>query len=292
LPPFYLQTEVLFMHRNNRSIDQPLVYDNTTGNQLVSTRDLGFHDWAPGAKILAGYRFASGAAFEASYFGFQDWNTYAGASSPANLSTPGDLGFFGDDYSQADSIRIGYNSRLHNFEANYFVPLSRVSLLVGFRYISWNETLNISSTTTYNGAQENSDYTVQADNNLFGLQVGGRVQGSWRRLRFDFTPKVGLYGNSFSQRSLILDDGNTFVGRDTWIYYSDFAFVGDMALNIAYQISPHFALRAGYNLIFIDGLALAPNQLDFNLGRHSGFEHNHSGSVMLQGFNAGLEARW
>jgi hypothetical protein len=48
----------------------------------------------------------------------------------------------------------------------------------------------------------------------------------------------------------------------------------------------------GYNLIWIEGVALAPDQLDFTNTTTSGSGIDTDGGVFLHGVNAGLEARW
>ena len=50
---------------------------------------------------------------------------------------------------------------------------------------------------------------------------------------------------------------------------------------------------AGYSAIWIEGLALAPDQLDFNFATSpSGNQLHNGGGMLLHGVNVGLEARW
>jgi hypothetical protein len=51
-------------------------------------------------------------------------------------------------------------------------------------------------------------------------------------------------------------------------------------------------LRAGYNLIWLDGLALAPDQWDFSNTPASGTSLVDGGSLFLHGANLGVERRW
>jgi hypothetical protein len=51
-------------------------------------------------------------------------------------------------------------------------------------------------------------------------------------------------------------------------------------------------LRAGYNLIWIAGAALAPDQLDFSGVLPAGNQLRSDASVFLHGVSGGLEARW
>ncbi len=289
---FYVSLETLVLHRNNQSIDQPFAVNTYTGATILTTRELAFTNWAPGARLIAGYRFQNGNALEATWFGFQDFNASASANNGGAVSAPGALGYYGYDYSFANSIRGSYNSQLENFELNWLRPLGRVTLLAGVRYISWNEYFDISGASTYQGMPESSDYATWTYNNLWGAQIGTRAQGDWKRLHWDITDKFGLFGNQFWQRTLIQDYGNQAVYEDNWLSHAGVAFVADLNLNLGVRLTDRLMLRGGYNLIWIDGLALAPNQLDFNLGANSGTAHNHGGSVLLQGVSAGLEARW
>lgn len=59
------------------------------------------------------------------------------------------------------------------------------------------------------------------------------------------------------------------------------------------QLTDTWALRGGYNLIWIEGVALGGNQLDFTNTTDSGRGIGTSGSgLFLHGANVGLEAHW
>jgi len=70
------------------------------------------------------------------------------------------------------------------------------------------------------------------------------------------------------------------------------AFVGELNLTGIYQLNQTWGLRAGYNLMWIEGVALAPAQTDFTLTSTSGTGLNRGGGLFLHGINLGLEARW
>ena len=71
------------------------------------------------------------------------------------------------------------------------------------------------------------------------------------------------------------------------------AFVGEMNLSALYRLTDVWNLRAGYNLMWIGDLALAPDQLDFNFAASpSGNQLHNGGGMFLHGVNVGLEARW
>ena len=67
-------------------------------------------------------------------------------------------------------------------------------------------------------------------------------------------------------------------------------FVGDINYSLVRRLNDRWSLRAGYNLIWLSGVALAPNQFDFSFTTTSGTQLVDGGSVFLHGANLGLEA--
>lgn len=63
-------------------------------------------------------------------------------------------------------------------------------------------------------------------------------------------------------------------------------------MSVIYRLTDVWGIRAGYNLIWIDGLALAPNQFDFSDTSVSGSNLVSGGGIFMNGANLGLEARW
>ena len=69
-------------------------------------------------------------------------------------------------------------------------------------------------------------------------------------------------------------------------------FFGELNLTAIYRLNEVWNLRAGYNLMWLSGVALAPNQLDFSAAPDAGNRIASNGSVFLHGVSAGIEARW
>ena len=67
---------------------------------------------------------------------------------------------------------------------------------------------------------------------------------------------------------------------------------GDFNLTAIYQINSVWGARLGYNLIWIEGVALAPGSARFHEYREQWSGISTDGGVLLHGVNAGLEARW
>ena len=68
--------------------------------------------------------------------------------------------------------------------------------------------------------------------------------------------------------------------------------MGEINLTGIYQFTDVWGFRAGYNMLWIEGVALAPDQLDFTNTPTSGRALVASNGVFYHGVNVGLEARW
>ena len=72
------------------------------------------------------------------------------------------------------------------------------------------------------------------------------------------------------------------------------AFVSEAGLQLKYQVVDGLALKVGYEVLWLDGVALAPGQIQETLITQSSapvraLGVNSGSSVIFQGFTAGLE---
>ena len=98
---------------------------------------------------------------------------------------------------------------------------------------------------------------------------------------------VTTFYQNVNNTGLVTDYTNTAQENHT-------AFAEDLNLTLVYQWSPHFTTRFGWQAVFMQGLALAPENLgtDLNVLRQGPPPLNHSGSVIYQGPVAGLTVAW
>ncbi|HEX5105954.1 MAG TPA: hypothetical protein VFV87_19180 [Pirellulaceae bacterium] len=284
---WYVRAEALFLLRTNGFQDQVLV-ENNAGAGLLSTNDLSF-DLEPGVSALLGHRIDNVSAWELSYFGALQWQSKLQAASLANLDLPDPLGAELDDFDNADLISIAFASTLHNVEVNYLRDFACFSALVGFRYLSWEEQLGLQA---LDGDGDISNYDVGTSNNLFGAQLGARTVLHAQWVDWECTGRAGIFGNDAQQRQLLTDDDNAISVRNTGSRARGAAFVGDINLSAHCRLSRVWSLRAGYGGLWITGLALAPDQLDFSNNLTSGTALAQNGSAFVHGLNVGLEALW
>ena len=178
------------------------------------------------------------------------------------------------------SVTTTYKSDLDSGELNLRTRTWRqLAPLVGVRVLQLEDWIGHDTTTGHLDAT--------ADNELYGVQVGfeGVVfrSGRWS---LEGTLKAGVYYNNLD---VVGDSSNIDFTR--WFHQT--SFVGDLNLVLRYQICPRIAMRVGYQALWLDNVALLPDQFDnFDV-----FVTPAQGSVDLStvgyhGGFVGFEATW
>ena len=143
------------------------------------------------------------------------------------------------------------------------------------------------------GAQVSAEhYRINTSNRLFGPQVGLIFGIPFQHSLFEISGKIGVMANSAQQRTFLGNFDNSFIFRDSETHRRRASVLGELGFNFTHQFSRHWFARLGYNLIFVEGLALAPDQLDFSFTDTSGLTLKDSGGLFLHGFNVGITAAW
>ncbi len=317
-PTFYGQVEAVFLWRESRLIDQPIVVDPNTGITFLSASDLN-SGFSPGGRVMVGARICGGRVLEFTYLGLCPGDSTDVVVSPdpgAFLTFPGN--FFGNVFVGLDRLQADYSSRLNSLEANFpcccgccdeecprccdecndrcggpEVRCQSYEWFAGFRYIRVSEDLNLIGQRTVGGAVEEGNYDVRTLNNLYGLQLGGRTRRTRGRYGWEATGKAGIFGNDARQRQSVTDFPDFPLRPTVSSSSGGVAFVGEANLTALYRLTQVWNLRAGYSLLWIEGLALVPDQLDFDFASATGGDQLHNGGAMfLHGVNVGVEARW
>jgi hypothetical protein len=286
-----IQAEALWLQRtlgSNVLLGQTVIASSGAVVDNLSTGDVSFA-MQPGMKLRVGYQVNEAFGWEAVYFGMQDWSVartiYADPFGSGSQAT--------SPWTQAGSFgrSLGYlySSQLQNAELNlrreytsteYFDAI----LLAGFRFLQWNESLDLNGAHYFSPVIENID--VQCRNNLVGGQIGGIVSQDWDRFHASLTGKAALFANvNQLQFSNTISGGNSFGFVPISVRSNDAAVAGalDGSVNAWFDLTDHFTVRAGYQLLLISGLGLAPRQM-------ANFTEN--GTVFLQGPSAGVEVHW
>jgi hypothetical protein len=227
-------------------------------------------------------------------------------------------------FDQADHQSIEYRSASSNFEINgRIVPRDRedrlvlhpngkwrrecepgryISYLYGVRYFQLNETFNFhgeSRTNIYDPEsgslidtfQQVGDYGIVTHNVLLGAQVGADM--TFRRCGWDwgFNGKIGPFVNFCDQESSITSVSSQSA---TPVYFRTLAWskhsaslVAETGFHTRYQFRPNLIGHASYDFMFVTGLAMAPNQLQFNA--HPDNVIDTGGFLFMHGVTFGLE---
>lgn len=296
----YALSEALFWGRDNQAADVPLVTAVGSGATLVSARDLQF-PVAAGVRAFYGERNPNECGWEIGYFGVYGMSAtqFASTTAPQYLQVPDPIG--SQLTADGTSALLKYNSVINSAEANVFRTSNdwrdsteswlTLDWLAGFRYVGVEEQASI--TTSCCTDEASIPYGVRTRNNMFGGQIGTRARWTWERWAVEGWAKAGILGNAEKQIQDPLIDYRGFQQRGTLSATgTDVGFIGDINLSVIYRLTDVWGIRAGYNTVWIGGLALAPNQFDFANTSVAGTGLNSGDAIFLSGANLGLEARW
>lgn len=248
--------------------------------------------YEPGFRVTAAYHNRKDS-YDLSYMQWSEWAGKSHIDGPADLYFPFSLSSFSHDFLNASYASEEYKSQARSAEANWWYQMTggrdyyfSFSTILGARYFHLKENYSLSMRR---GSSESS-YDISTKNNLFGLQAGGDLQ--WNptdKMSWDLIPKLALFYNSLDQHTTLGDYNNRIdlahygrTGRKA-------TFLADILLRVAYQINPSINLHAGYQLLYLAGLALAPEQITFVVRRG---QLNHRldkrGIACLHGFLGGI----
>lgn len=168
---------------------------------------------------------------------------------PAVLPPIGDLG-------DVSAVLSNYNSSVLSFEGNIrFRQSDWFSWLAGVRFISLNEDLYFVAV----GDDAAALGMVTADNSMFGGQVGASiVLAQHNRWTWSGVFHAGIYYNEADVTVAgFLDPVPVFASGNN----NPLALEADAQLAATCWLSDNFGIRIGYQVMWMDGVALAPSQV-------------------------------
>lgn len=295
---------------------------------VLSSSDIS-DDFEPGFRVTGRYDVGPLSVLEASYSGFFNMGSSATATDPDNRLFSLFTGFGAnpaggfdnsdaqlfEETDRASEHSIEFGADLQNTELSlrrYWVgysPRITGTLLAGFRYSKLKEFFAFRTVgndfansgddaSVLPGVVGIADYRVVSDNNLAGAQIGGDMWVCLRQgLRMGFESKVGLYNNDYELYSTFTTtDGDPSISE---VYKDNHAaFIGELRWQLVADILPSLSVKGGYELLFMDQLALAGD--NFNSGSPytgTGIADrvpfvNDSGDALFHGINCGIEYIW
>jgi len=90
---------------------------------------------------------------------------------------------------------------------------------------------------------------------------------------------------------VLRDQNNTVVLANYRNSETDASFVGEIDANVTYRLFHGLALRAGYQLLWLENVALALEQTQNNVAAFPA-PINASGSLFAYGAYVGVESNW
>jgi hypothetical protein len=256
------------------------------GPEILNARDLTF-DFQPDPRIGLIHCLNECYSVEGNFFFIDSWTSAASRATPMHVAFPGFVQAFLPPPDGVGTFLLGTD--LFSAELNLRRRANDwLTLMAGLRWIELHDLLTFQFQP--NGGAAATMYTIDANNHLYGFQVGGLVDvwtnGLWS---VNAWAKAGLFHNSADQLTNVFFPGVGTVGDQD----DNTAFAGDLAITAVRQLNDWLAFRIGYQLLWIDGVALAPDQL---LGTNDvtvpiAILENDS-EVFFHGGFLGLEASW
>ncbi len=181
-----------------------------------------------------------------------------------------------------------------------------VGWLGGVRYFDFTDNFYYASSTNdtvIDGTIDEVFYINNVKNSLVGFQLGGYMSYQFCcRWSVYGGAKAGLYNNhSNLYKRLYGVNGDAMIGAGPYAgadasastTADTLACLGQIDLGLRWQATCHFALRAGYRVVGISGVALSDDQFLYNYNDYGAYQDiDTNGSVVLHGAYAGGEFCW
>ncbi|MGE4014007.1 MAG: BBP7 family outer membrane beta-barrel protein, partial [Alphaproteobacteria bacterium] len=295
----YGRFEMLYLQRQVTS-GIPLGFVDAPGDGYIALRsnDLRF-DHEPGGRFAIGWRPDYYNAIELSFLLLNSHKS-SRAVTDANenlqpiFSNDGSFLNIGS-FEDAERYTITYRTSLNSVEISYRRRTDwwggfRANFTGGPRFVQLNEKFRLISDDSLPPSPSNTgDYSIRADNRLFGAQLGVEVNYRFDRARtigFDLVGRVGVYANQAKQDTIVLDESAQVFAAS--VDRVRLATTMDAGLYFVWEPVPNLTLRAGYELLFINGVALAPQQMATTNSAGAFSQLNMSGNVLYHGASVRL----
>ncbi|MEX0585185.1 MAG: hypothetical protein WD176_00985, partial [Pirellulales bacterium] len=280
---------------------------------LMTTESAGFA-YEPGTRVTIGKFYGRDLEnrdrqLEVSYFGAFDWSSAYTVTASPNQFLETTLANNAPGFQGASAHTYLYESDLNSVEINAKLssrlPRDRMVLqpdghwyrectpswlptyLAGIRWINAEEQFAFGAI----GPQQFALYDITTHNDLLGVQLGFEMFEQHCRWNWGGTVKVGGYVN-FADQHTVYDAnvGGFAFNRDEMKSGEQLSLAIELNLRASYQLRPNLAIRIGYDFMFLQGLALGPQQLEFNTATAPVLRTgNH---YFLDGGMLGLEWVW
>ena len=226
-------------------------------------------------------------------------------------------------FNRADTQTLSEKSSLNNFEVNYrfgprnvpdqlvlhpngrwrreCVPGWYCSYLFGLRFLDIHDAAVFFSEATYDvnnvPTPATGFYSIYTRNRLLGCQVGADFTYRHCLWNVNLHGRAGPYLDFIGSDSTIMTHAfgiNPYATQDlntqNSLNHGKAAVVAEFGVAASYKFRPNLVGRVSYDFVWIGGLALAPEQFDYQTVP---VPHvNNSGVLLVNGVTLGLEYTW
>lgn len=246
-------------------------------------------DYEPGFQVGVAYT-THRSIVEAKYLWIENWESSCHKNDTGLLFFSESNPNFTNDFSKADRASAHYHSQFQNAETNYFwyyTPRREeyfsAGWLAGLRYINLRENLKIEF---HKGSNESS-YRIHVWNHMPVVQAGGViVWNPTSTLSWDFTAKAGIGFDWCRQHTFLGDQNNTVEVRNFRASEFSTPLIVEGIASLTYQPWRYINIHVAYQFIYLNGVALAPDQID----KHSEYQHRVRaiGQALIYGWTTGV----
>jgi Putative beta barrel porin-7 (BBP7) len=248
------------------------------GTPALLTSGLDFDKLRYGLELIGNIQTGPGANVEVRYFGLNKWSD----SRSVRRTTPDLYSVFSswgtdpvggyDDTDRSLIHKIAYTSKFDNGEVNYrrrwmgYHPSIQGSWLGGVRYFVLDEKFGFgaigSNNNTFTADQLRFfNMETRVANHMVGAQIGADL---WANIipgiAIGTELKGGVYNNNVDVTTDIVS--NSVQQARERLEKDRAAFLVEFNAQAVYRLSYSWSLRGGYNLLYVDKVALAPNNFN------------------------------
>ncbi|MGA2065737.1 MAG: BBP7 family outer membrane beta-barrel protein [Thermoguttaceae bacterium] len=240
----------------------------TPGTEVLNSNDLQ-QGFCGGPRLGLIRHDDSGCDLEVSYFQIGGWQgDKTVVPDPADwlvMRAPGYWLFSKEPWIQTNqsttqAMAWEYATELYNAELNaQWNACYRVTMLAGFRWVRLHEDL-VGALAPPTVSGEPPFWNGTTTNNLYGCQIGADAKILERgRFSIDGLAKAGIFDNDAEQTTAVSVIHKSVYSASASTNHA--AFVGETGLQCEYRVTEHLSLRAGYEVLWLEGVALAPGQI-------------------------------
>jgi hypothetical protein len=289
----YMRRSKVHDHTLVRDANKPQCINRCPNYTVMSTKNLvNDFDFEPGYRAGLIYSNNSRTSFEANFMWLSEWEGKKTVHGNQSLSFPFRNSGYTQDFYNASEARGIYKSNFWDAELNYWHHWGPrrgnyfcLSGIAGFRYFHIYETFAL----TMVKPPDESTYHIHTANKIGAAQVGLDLQlNPLRWWSWEAFAKVGLMVDYSKVNTVLRDQNNQVKLRDFGKHKWETGIFVDVAAQFAIFLSRRFNLHAGYEVLFLSGLSLAPEQISKHTSSHSGKRDYTHGVAVIHGLYAGF----